>query len=60
VRKGYITLSDGLARLLDTQTLRGVLHLLNDDREGVGAGESFLRRGAIWCAPVTFNAEDIL
>ena len=60
VRKGYITLHDGLARLLDTQTIRGVLHLLNDDREGVGAGESYLRRGAIWCAPITFNAEDIL
>ncbi len=60
VRKGYISLSDGLARLLDTQTLRGVLHLLNDDREGVGAGESYLRRGAIWCAPVTFNVEDSL
>ncbi|WP_052700479.1 STAS domain-containing protein [Methylocucumis oryzae] len=52
VRKGLIELSESLQRLMDTQTVRGVLHLLNDDREGVGAGESFLRRGAIWCAPV--------
>lgn len=45
---------------MDAQTLRGVLHLLNDDREGIGAGESYLRRGALWCAPVHFNAEDSL
>jgi len=32
-----------------------VLHLLNDDREGIGAGESHLRRGALWCAPVDFD-----
>lgn len=57
VRKGYIDLPESLDRLMDMQTIRGVLHLLNDDREGVGAGESYLRRGALWCAPVTFNGE---
>ncbi|MFZ2452278.1 MAG: STAS domain-containing protein [Methylovulum miyakonense] len=57
VRKGFIGLPETLGRLLETQTLRGVLHLLNDDREGVGAGESYLWRGALWCAPVNFNAE---
>jgi len=57
VRKGFIGLPDSLERLLDAQTIRGVLHLLNDDREGVGAGESYLRRGALWCAPVNFNGE---
>lgn len=54
VRKGLIELRDGLEKFIDSQTVRGVLHLLNDDREGVGAGESCLRRGALWCAPVTF------
>jgi len=44
--------------LLETQTLRGVLHLLNDDRDGIGAGESHLRRGAIWCAPLHFTAPE--
>ncbi|ASF44797.1 STAS domain-containing protein [Methylovulum psychrotolerans] len=60
VRKGFVELSESLERLMDAQTLRGVLHLLNDDREGIGAGESYLRRGALWCAPVHFNAEDSL
>jgi anti-anti-sigma factor len=57
VRKGFIDLSESLQKLMATQTIRGVLHLLNDDREGIGAGESFLRRGALWCAPVNFKEE---
>lgn len=57
VHKGLIQLHDTLEALMESQTLRGVLHLLNDDREGVGAGESYLRRGAVWCAPVVFDAE---
>jgi anti-anti-sigma factor len=55
VHKGLIGLRDTLDTLMESQRVRGVLHLLNDDREGVGAGESYLRRGAVWCAPVTFN-----
>jgi len=57
VRKGYIDLPESLDRVMETQTIRGVLHLLNDDREGVGAGESYLRRGACWCAPAIFQGE---
>ena len=57
VCKGFIHLAESLEKLMAAQTIRGVLHLLNDDRDGVGAGESFLRRGAIWCAPVDFNGE---
>lgn len=57
VRKGFIELPESLDHLMDNQIVRGVLHLLNDDREGVGAGESYLRRGALWCAPVHFNGE---
>ncbi|HWO99345.1 MAG TPA: STAS domain-containing protein [Methylococcus sp.] len=55
MRKGRIDLSETLEGLLDMQTVRGVLHLVNDDREGVGAGESRLRRGAVWCAPLRFR-----
>lgn len=58
VRKGFLELPESLDRLMDSQTIRGVLHLLNDDREGVGAGESYLRRGALWCAPAHFNGGD--
>lgn len=58
IRKGLIDIPETLERLLDNQIVRGVLHLLNDDREGIGAGESYLRRGALWCAPVQFDDED--
>ena len=57
IRKGLVELPECLEKLMSTQTIRGVLHLLNDDRDGVGAGESFLRRGALWCAPVIFEEE---
>jgi anti-anti-sigma factor len=57
VLKGFIQLPESLEKLMFTQTIRGMLHLLNDDREGVGAGESVLRRGALWCAPVYFTGE---
>jgi len=55
VSKGLIDLSATLETFMESQLLRGVLHLLNDEREGTGAGESHLRRGAIWCAPVRFD-----
>ena len=58
IKKGYIELGDSLDKFMSTQTIRGVLHLLNDDRDGVGVGESYLRRGALWCAPVNFNGEN--
>jgi hypothetical protein len=32
--------------------LQGVLHLLRDDREIAGAGESEFLRGACWVAPI--------
>jgi anti-anti-sigma factor len=54
LRQGRIELVETVEGLLDMQTVRGVLHLVNDDREGVGAGQSRLRRGAVWCAPVRF------
>lgn len=54
VHKGLIELDSSLAALLDSQTVRGMLHLIHDDREGIGAGDSYLRRGALWCAPVVF------
>lgn len=55
VHKGRIELEATVAALLETETLRDILHLLHDDREGVGAGESYFRRGAVWCAPVSFD-----
>ena len=57
IKKGFIELDESLEKFMSAQTIRGVLHLINDDRDGVGAGESFLRRGALWCAPVDFTGE---
>ncbi len=59
IKKGYIELTESLDKFMNAQTIRGVLHLLNDDRDGVGVGESYLRRGALWCAPVKFNGESL-
>lgn len=52
IHKGAVELASTLESLMENQRIRGVLHLLNDRREGVGAGESALRRGALWCAPL--------
>lgn len=55
IHKGLIELGATLESLMENQRIRGVLHLLNDQREGVGAGESALRRGAVWCAPLVIT-----
>jgi len=40
-------------RLLETQPLRNVGHLVFDDRGADGAGENALLRGLCWTAPIT-------
>jgi anti-anti-sigma factor len=42
-----------VTKLFGQQRVRGVLHLLNDDRGAAGAGESQFRRGLCWAGPVT-------
>jgi hypothetical protein len=51
--KGWIELIPTITTLFTVETLQGVLHLLNDDRATVGAGQSEFRRGACWVAPIT-------
>lgn len=51
--KGRIDLRDCVATLFETQTVQGVLHLLNDERERIGGGQSEFYRGACWMAPIT-------
>jgi anti-anti-sigma factor len=53
LKKGEINLQKTVATLFDGAVLHDVLHLLNDDREILGAGESEFVRGACWIAPVT-------
>ena len=51
IKKGQIELSQTVRDLFDSQSLLGILHLLNDGREFNGIGESEFVRGACWCGP---------
>jgi hypothetical protein len=53
IKKGRIDLADTVSALFEADQPLGVLHLLHDDRESAGAGESELVRGACWLAPLT-------
>lgn len=50
MQKGRIELKSAVRNLFDGGALLGVLHLLADDREIAGGGESEFLRGACWVA----------
>ena len=50
--QGRLELQETVRELFEEQTLQGLLHLLGDDRELVGVGESEFTRGACWIAPL--------
>jgi anti-anti-sigma factor len=52
LEKGRIDLKTAVRSLFDGGGLQGVLHLLADDREVAGGGESEFLRGACWVAPL--------
>jgi hypothetical protein len=52
LKKDEIDLKATVATLFETETLQGVLHLINDDREIAGAGQSEFVRGACWIGPI--------
>ena len=47
-----------LATIFEAERLQGVLHLLADDREIAGAGQSELVRGACWTGPIASIVAD--
>jgi len=51
--RGPIELAPAVSTLFQSETLQGVLHLLRDDREVVGAGDSGFVRGACWVGRIT-------
>jgi len=51
---GLLNLPKTVADLLETQSLQGVLHLIHDDRDISGIGESLFIRGAAWAGPLDF------
>jgi hypothetical protein len=53
LRKGRIDLRESVQGLFEAETVQSVLHLLNDDREIVGGGESAFVRGACWVSPLS-------
>jgi hypothetical protein len=53
IQKGEIDLRTTVKTLFETQNLKGILHILSDSREGAGAGETELIRGACWISPIT-------
>jgi anti-anti-sigma factor len=52
LRKGHVEMDTLVRRLFETGGLQGVLHLLSDDRPGIGAGQSEFTRGACWVGPL--------
>jgi hypothetical protein len=50
--RGEVELRAAVTSLFEQQTLQGILHLLADQREGVGLGESQLVRGGCWFSPI--------
>jgi anti-anti-sigma factor len=53
LRKGEVDLAATVSALFEAEALQGVLHLLSDDREMVGAGQSEFVRGACWVSPIS-------
>jgi anti-anti-sigma factor len=51
-----VALRNHVSELFAQHRIRGVMHLLSDDRRGMGAGESAFRRGLCWVAPVVHVA----
>ncbi|MGA1236454.1 MAG: STAS domain-containing protein [Limisphaerales bacterium] len=51
IPKGRIVLGDAVSNLLSSESAGSVLHLMADNRQFDGVGETDLMRGACWVAP---------
>jgi anti-anti-sigma factor len=52
LQRGRIELNQTMNSLFETETLQTVIHLLADDRELEGVGQTELLRGACWVGPL--------
>jgi hypothetical protein len=52
LKKGALDLGQTVASLFESENVESVLHLLNDDRQAVGAGQCEFIRGACWIGPL--------
>jgi anti-anti-sigma factor len=55
-RKGRLDLKETVNALFESESLMGLLHLLNDDRHGA-AGQSEFTRGVCWVTPLDGRPE---
>jgi hypothetical protein len=53
--KGNVSLKDTVAGLLATESAQTVVHLLADEREFEGVGQTDLMRGACWIGPLRIS-----
>ncbi|MGH9857403.1 MAG: STAS domain-containing protein, partial [Acidobacteriota bacterium] len=53
LKKGKIEMNETITGLFESNRVEGVLHLIQDDREIGGSGESEFIRGACWISPVS-------
>ncbi len=58
LQKGKLDLRNTVRGVFEAGGLQGVLHLLADDREIAGGGESELLRGACWVGPIRGAEKD--
>jgi hypothetical protein len=59
LQKGRLELQAAVSGIFAAGGLQGVMHLLSDDRETAGGGESEFWRGACWVSPIRqFARED--
>ena len=52
MRKGQVDLYETVRGLFETESPQTLLHLLHDDRERFGAGQSEFMQGACWIGPI--------
>lgn len=53
LKKGQLDLKSTVNTLFESERIQGILHLLHDDRNIEGAGESEFIRGACWLGPIS-------
>jgi anti-anti-sigma factor len=58
LQKGKLDMRNTVRGVFEAGGLQGVLHLLADDREIAGGGESELLRGACWVGPIRGAEKD--
>lgn len=53
IKQGKVDLTHQVESIFQKGNILAMLHLLNDDRELTGVGESEFRRGICWAAPIS-------